>query len=109
MSENKCCGNCKFFEYEDITGKGWCNEQSWVILADKTCNCYESQNNGWVEITPYNLHEIFKLPRSPIVAYILNGETILLYRQTHSAFKLYAKKGGYYYYVLPELKKEEAE
>ena len=106
MSE-KCCGNCKHFKNEDVSGKGWCEEQSWVTECGKVCKCHEPDLNGWSEITPDNVDEVRKNKKNavimnpkewnvPKIACLITAENL----------SFYSRLGGYYYYVLPELKIE---
>lgn len=108
MSENKCCGNCKHFKSEDVSGKGWCEEQSWVTECSKVCKCHEPDLNGWTEITPDNSDDLYKKDEDRIIiAYCHNGE-VSYERYVDSQYipSEMAEYGGFYYYVLPELKLE---
>lgn len=110
MSMNdKYCGNCKHFTNEDVNGYGWCSS----LLARTTCGSgicreYEESNNGWTEITPDNEEEVYNLePERIVIANIVNG--LMFYTplfDMHITISTMAKQGGYYYYVLPELKIE---
>lgn len=106
MSEDKCCGNCKHFKNEDVDGKGWCDEQSWVTGCSKVCKLHEFGANGWTEITPDNVNELNKIEKRVVVANKHHGS--VFYRTIHdvNGLESMAKQGGYYYYVLPELKVE---
>lgn len=95
----ECCGNCKHFKYEDTTGLGWCKEQSWLTRCDKTCNCFEKDLNGWEELTPDNVAEI----NSDLIV-VTDGTYYKMANGWHASLSTLAKAGGYYYYVLPELK-----
>ena len=110
MSKNKCCGNCKHFMNESSTGKGWCDENDWVTICDKICKCHEDKdNNGWTEITPDNVEEVYNIDQNRLVVQLNNGNYPMtrMCRDFSSTLSTMAKMGGYYYYVLPELKKEE--
>lgn len=108
MSENKCCGNCKHFKDEDVSGKGWCEEQSWITECDKVCKCYEPDLNGWTEITPDNVDEVDCMPRETIViGWIKESKMNVMGLNTFwFTLKSMAMQGGFYYYVLPKLKIE---
>ena len=41
----KCCGNCGFFELEDIDGDGWC-----MLAQDETTSDWDDCED-WVEQT----------------------------------------------------------
>lgn len=103
MSTNKCCGNCKHFQNESATGNGWCNENDWISNVDKVCKCHEDIDNGWTEITPDNVEELYDKPIA--VAWKYEDKTYYsLAGDCTLSLSTMAKYGGYYYYVLPELK-----
>ena len=107
-TRNKCCGNCKHFQNESATGNGWCNEKVWISNVDKVCKCHEDIDNGWTEITLDNMDEVDWIPKDKVViAWISNKE---FHSYSLSCFwftlKSMAMQGGFYYYVLPELKIE---
>ena len=108
MSKDKCCGNCKHFKDEDASGKGWCKEQSWVTECSKVCKCHEVDCSGWAEITPDNVDELYEIKEELLMISFKLGDTIHYQRKNRMAATLntLAKSGGYYYYVLPELKIE---
>lgn len=102
---DKCCGNCKHFKGEDASGKGWCEEQSWVTECSKVCKCHEPDLNGWTEITLDNVDELYEKPVA--VAWEYEGKSY--YRLIGDCMvdpSTMAQNGGYYFYVLPELKIE---
>ena len=110
MRENKCCGNCKHFQNESATGNGWCNENDWISNVDKVCKCHEDIDNGWTEITPDNEHELTdKLIGRAVVGWLdsCNRQHIVAFADCAMGVGTMAKHGGYYYYVLPELKLED--
>ena len=108
MSKDKCCGNCKYFKNEDADGWGTCEFQLSAKCDDK-CGYHSFINNGWTEITPDTESNITEelaeriiigcidccgeMHTAPLVGYYIGIGTM-------------AKIGGYYYYVLPELKIE---
>ena len=109
MSGNKCCGNCKHFTNEDVNGYGWCSS----LLARTRCGSgmcgeYEEPNNGWTEITPDNVEEVREVDVCRLmIAVIIDGEAFYMeYRYMFMELNEMAKLGGYYYYILPELKIE---
>ena len=105
-TRNKCCGNCKHFQNESATGNGWCNENDWISNVDKVCKCHEDIDNGWTEITPDNVEELYESKERVCVAFVCNGEVSYMCGQFGLTLSTMAKYGGYYYYVLPELKIE---
>ena len=105
-TRNKCCGNCKHFQNESATGNGWCNENDWISNVDKVCKCHEDIDNGWTEITPDNVKELCESKRRLCVAFVCNGEVSYTFVHSNITLSTMAKYGGYYYYVLPELKIE---
>ena len=106
MSKNKCCGNCKHFQNESATGNGWCNENDWITRTDKVCKCHEDIDNGWTEITPDNVDELYNNKERVCVAFECNGTISYILGNFGMTLSTMAKHGGYYYYVLPELKIE---
>ena len=104
MSKDKCCGNCKHFKDEDTEGWGNC-EFSQITRCDDKCVYHRFINNGWNEITPDNVDELYSKPVA--VAWKYEGKSY--YRLIGDCMRspsAMAMKGGFYYYVLPELKIE---
>lgn len=111
MSKNKCCGNCKFFKNEDSAGIGYCEYWNFErVCDDKQCAIpTEVIDNGWTEITPDNVEEVYNIDQNRLVVQLNNGNYPMtrMCRDFSATLSTMAKTGGYYYYVLPELKKEE--
>jgi hypothetical protein len=113
MSENKCCGNCRHFKYEDSVGWGRCvgHMKEFGVHCSHT-GCLEHKFvknaiNGWTEITPDNADEIDSDINYLVIATIEGGEVVCnMYNDWYLGLSSMAKYGGYYYYVLPELKIE---
>ena len=106
MSENKCCGNCKHFKDEDVNGFGLCGKDGVITRCNTSCSDYSSKFNGWTEITPDNVDEIRKNEKNVVVMNQEWDEPSTLCEIPTGTLELYAKWGGCYYYVLPELKIE---
>lgn len=111
MSENKCCGNCKNFKDVDADGFGQCNRFQFRYRPhcdNDACEHYEILNGGWTEITPDNVEELYNIPEDLLVVAFKLGDIIYYQRSKDMSPTLnnFAKTGGYYYYVLPELKIE---
>lgn len=113
MSKDIRCGNCKHFKNEDGRGKGWCEEQSWVTECSKVCKCHEPDFNGWTEITPDNVDDALKAKEMLVIAHYADkrlAKEILPAdvdnNQLEKILSTMAELGGYYCYVLPELKIE---
>lgn len=109
MSENKCCGNCKHFKDEDANGYGWCSHYlTRTLCGSRVCQAYELPNNGWTEITPDNVDEIDVIdPNRVVIATMIEGIVFSSMRpDSDITLKACSELGGYYYYVLPELKIE---
>jgi hypothetical protein len=107
MSKNKCCGNCKYFKDEDADGYGWCEIQQEEVTGYFSHPCHEPLNNGWTEITPDNEHELTdELISKAVIGWLdnYNRQHIVAFEDCVMAIGSMAKYGGYYYYVLPELK-----
>ena len=106
MSENKSCGNCKHFNNEDMEGWGWCSLNKTKTHCAQSWDCYNDTFNGWIEITPDNVEELYESKERVCVAFVCNGEVSYMCGQFGITLSTMAKYGGYYYYVLPELKIE---
>lgn len=63
--------------------------------------CGNCKNNGWIEITPDNVDEI-----NADLIVVTDGTYYKMANDWHASLSTLAKVGGYYYYVLPELKIE---
>lgn len=100
MSENKCCGNCKYFEYENFEGWGLCNVGGCSTKCDDMCDYHDLINNGWTEITPDNVDMI----DDGCIIIVTDGTYYNKASEWHLSIGTMAKHGGYYYFVLPELK-----
>lgn len=106
---NKCCGNCARSYAEDMDGYCVCGVDDHFTSCDEVCDNHTLSINGWTEITPDNEHELAdKLMTRTIIGHI--GCDGRMYTTTindcHLGIGTMAKYGGYYYYVLPELKIE---
>ena len=99
MSENKCCGNCKHFNNEDAEGWGTC-KFSRLTKCDDKCIYHSFMNNGWTEITPDNEDMI----DDGSIVIVTDGTYYNEASEWYLSIGTMAKRGGYYYYVLPELK-----
>ena len=106
MSNDKCCGNCKHFKDEDVEGWGWCSFNKTKTHCAQSWDCHNNTFNGWTEITPNNVEELYESKERVCVAFVCNGEVSYMCGQFGLTLSTMAKYGGYYYYVLPELKIE---
>ena len=106
MNENKCCGNCKHFNSEDVEGWGWCSLNKTKTHCAQSWDCYNDTFNGWTEITPDNMSEVYNIQINRLViAWKQGGMTVCRMLQDISpTISTMAKIGGYYYMELPELK-----
>ena len=105
MSNDKCCGNCKHFKNEDVEGWGWCSLNKTKTHCAQSWNCHNSTFNGWTEITPDNVDDIEEAVTGRLsIAYVTKKGYVLY--GVSLPLKSMAKNGGFYYYVLPELKIE---
>ena len=107
MSENKCCGNCKHFNNEDVEGWGWCSLNKTKTHCAQSWDCHNNTFNGWSEITPDNEHELTdELISKAVIGWLdnYNRQHIVAFEDCVMGIGTMAKYGGYYYYVLPELK-----
>lgn len=107
MSENKCCGNCKHFKNEDVEGWGWCSLNKTKTHCAQSWDCHNDTFNGWTEITPDNIDKIRKSQKKIVIMNPKEWDVPeMLYSIKADSLVLYSEWGGYYYYVLPELKIE---
>ena len=106
MSENKYCGSCKNFTNEDVNGYGWCSRfLTRTRCGSGICRGYEMPNNGWTELTPDNVDELYDKPIA--VAWKYEDKTYYsLAGDCALSLSTMAKYGGNYYMELPELKIE---
>ena len=98
--KNKCCGNCKHFKDEDTEGTGCCEKLKQLTHCSFKCRHHELKNNGWTEITPDNVD----LVDDGSIVIVTDGTYYNKASEWHLSIGTMAKHGGYYYYVLPELK-----
>lgn len=103
MSKDKCCGNCKHFKNEDAEGWGAC-KFSRFTKCDAKCIYHSFINNGWTEITPDNVDSIYDEVIKRVI--VTDGNEYKPVLDWHFGLSTMAKCGGYYYYILPELKIE---
>ena len=103
--KDKCCGNCKHFNNEDVEGWGWCSLNKTKTHCAQSWDCHNDTFNGWTEITPDNVEDIKKIDVGRLCYAYQSPKGWVLY-QIRMSLDFMARKGGYYYYVLPELKIE---
>lgn len=104
-TQNKYCGNCKHFNNEDVEGWGWCSLDKTKTHCAQYWDCHNDTFNGWTEITPDNEEEVYDKP----IAVAWKYDDRKHYRLIGDCCvppEVMAKDGGFYYYVLPELKIE---
>ena len=41
MKEERCCGNCHWFDNEDVYGVGWCSNNEHESSCDQVCDEHE--------------------------------------------------------------------
>ena len=105
MSETKCCGNCARFFNEDAKGNGFCSispNRQVVTCRHNTCIAHEWKLPKWTEITPDNVDMI----DDGSIVIVTDGTYYNKASEWHLSIGTMAKHGGFYYYVLPELKIE---
>lgn len=107
--KDKCCENCNYFKDEDADGFGQCNRRQFRYRPyrdNDACEHYEILNGGWTEITPDNVDGLYNIPEDLLIVAFKLGDTIYYKRNKDMkpTLKDIAKVGGYYYFVLPELK-----
>ena len=106
---NKCCKTCKNFKDEDADGYGWCELQQEEVTGYFSRPCHVPLNNGWIEITPDNENELTdELISKAVIGWLdnYNRQHIVAFEDCVMGIETMAKHGGFYYYVLPELKIE---
>ena len=108
---DKCCGNCKHFEDEGVDGFGFCVASKCIHHCTEggMCIAHQFNDNGWTEITSDNVDEVDAIdPNRVVIATIIEGIVFSSVRSDSDiTLKSCSELGGYYYYVLPELMKEE--
>ena len=97
----KNCGSCRHFDHGDMDGYGWCYKQSANADCEGLCSKHEYNYNGWTELTNDNVDEI-----NADLIVVTDGTCYKMANDWHASLSTLAKLGGYYYYVLPELKIE---
>ena len=105
MSENKCCGNSSSSYAKDMDS--FCVRE--FLHKFEVCNEDSDHHtriiNGWTEITPDNVDELYDNPIA--VAWKYEDKTYYsLADDCALSLSTMAKYGGYYYMELPELKIE---
>ena len=105
MSKDLCCGNCKHFKDEDVEGWGWCSLNKTKTHCAQSWDCHNNTFNGWTEITPDNVDDIKRIDVGRLSYAYQSPKGWVLYK-IRMSLDFMARKGGYYYYVLPELKVE---
>lgn len=106
----KCCASCSYAEHFDRGNDVcYCRKHDRVTYCNTSKECHSSRFVGWVELTPDNKHELTEeLLQRIIIGHIDNCGR--MYTMTLIDCRLgiseMAKLGGFYYYVLPELKIE---
>ena len=104
MSENKCCGNCKHFKDEDAEGWGWCSFNKTKCHCAQSWDCHNGTHNGWTEITQDNVDTIYDEVLARVM--VTDGKEIKPTLDWHLSMGTMAKYGGYWYYIVPEFRKE---
>ena len=99
--KEKNCGNCRHFDHRDMDGYGWCYKESANADCEGLCSKHEYNYNGWTELTKDNVDEI-----NADLIVVTDGSYYKMANDWHASLSTLAKFGGYYYYVLPELKIE---
>ena len=104
----RSCGNCKYFKDEDANGEGFCEVKYEFEGCYHECGNHEFRNNGWTEITPDNVDEVREtdVGRLMIAVTHRGKPEYMEYSEMFHNLDTMAELGGYYYYVLPELKIE---
>jgi hypothetical protein len=107
MKKDKCCGNCKYFKDEDVEGWGYCSFNKTKTHCAQCWDCHNSTFNGWTEITPDNVDEVYEKRGRIAFMNPTRWEYMTVWHNAErKVLELYALRGGYYYYVLPELRIE---
>jgi hypothetical protein len=109
MDENRCCGNVDSSYAKDMDS--FCVRE----FLHKFEVCYEDSDhhtriiNGWTEITPDNVDEIDAIdPNRVVIATMIEGIVFSSVRaDSDITLKSCSELGGYYFFILPELKKGE--
>jgi hypothetical protein len=109
MSE-KHCATCKHFKDEGIDGFGFCVAFKCIhhCTGGGRCCAHQFNDNGWTEITPDNVDEIDAIdPNRVVIATMIEGIVFSSVRaDSDITLKSCSELGGYYFFILPELKIE---
>ena len=108
MSKNKRCGNCAHSYGKDMDGYCACGIDDHFMGCDEVCDKHIMRINGWTEITPGNVDEIDAIDSNRVVITTMIEGIVSSSMRADSDITLKAcsEMGGYYYYVLPELRIE---
>ena len=104
MNKDKCCGNCKHFDGV-VDNVAWCPLIKDYRSSDDECVWHHPMRNGWTEITPDNMEEVYGIDQDRLVIQYIGSDChiIRMGRDFFASISTMAKYGGYYYHVLPEL------
>jgi hypothetical protein len=85
-----------------------CGVDNHYTSCDEVCDNHILSINGWTEITPDNVDEVDAIdPNRVVIATMIEGIVFSSVRaDSDITLKSCSELGGYYYYVLPELKIE---
>lgn len=106
---DKCCGNCARSYAKDMDGYCACGVDNHFTSYDEVCDNHIMSINGWTEITPDNVDELTDdLIGRAVIGWrdSCNRQHIVAFTDCAMGVGTMSKYGGYYYYVLPELKIE---
>lgn len=108
--EGKCCDNCvrsRTNDMDSLCVRGYLHQ---LEVCDDVCNKNVMGINGWNEITPDNVDEVYTYNIYRIMIAVVDSKGNIhytKYEEMSTNLNEMAKIGGCYYYVLPELRKEE--
>lgn len=102
MDENKCCENYASSYAKDMDS--FCVREFLHDLAvcDKDIDHHVRIINGWTELTTDNADEI-----NADLIVVTDGTFYRMSNDWHASLSTLAKVGGYYFFILPELKVEK--
>ena len=109
--KEKICALCHYAEHFDNKNEVcYCRKHDGLTNCNTPKACYTPRIGGWRELTPDNIHELTEeLFHRIVIGFV--DKYGRMYTMTFLDCRLgigeMANVGGYYYYVLPELKIEQ--
>ena len=62
QEENKCCGNCFWFDNEDAYGQGWCIDEQCETSCGSICGNHSTNKRMEINYRDYYPQSVYKHP-----------------------------------------------